>query len=300
MGDVHAQLSYDVTIPETLKNYWLITKPGIILGNIITAAGGFFLASKGHIDFKLFVSVIAGLSFVIASGCVFNNILDRETDRAMSRTMARAMARRVISPLYAVLYALILGITGVTQLYATTNRICAALVFSGLMIYVAVYSLFLKRRSFYAVHAGSIAGAIPPVAGYCAVTGHFDSCAWILFLIFVLWQLPHCYAFAISRFEDYLAAGIPVAPVILGIRAAKRHILVYVIAFLVSALLLTLNGFTGYGYLAVMSVLGTAWVYIAWAGFNVSDNRRWAKLLFDFSFICITALSLMMSIDYQI
>jgi protoheme IX farnesyltransferase len=298
LGDVHAQLTYDVTIAETFKDYWLVTKPRIILGNMITAAGGFFLASKGHMDIELFISVMAGISFVVASGCIFNNCIDRETDRNMSRTRHRVMARQAIPPLHAIIYALILGISGVALLFTGTERVCVALIVFGFTIYVVFYSLFLKRRSLYAAYVGSMAGAIPPVAGYCAVTGHFDLEAWILSLIFILWQIPHCYASAILRFEDCLAAGIPVAPVSLGVQSAKRHIVFYVIAFLTASPMLTLAGFTGFSYLGITTVLGIVWLCIAWRGFRVSDDRRWARLLFDFSIICIITLSLMMSIDY--
>jgi len=299
LGDVHAQLSYDVAIAEAFKNYWLLSKPGIILGNMISAMGGFFLASRGHIDIILMAQALIGIALVIASGCVFNNFIDREIDRRMSRTMTRAMARDAISPVNAILYALVLGISGVVTLLMVTNRLCALLVVIGFTVYVVFYSFFLKRRSFYATYVGSIAGAIPPVAGYCAVTGRFDSGAGILFLIFVLWQMPHCYAFAFIRFKDYLAAGIPIAPVSLGVQTAKRHIIFFIFAFLVASILLTFTGFTGYLYLGAVATIGTAWLYIAFKGYKVSDISRWAGLLFHFSLICMLVLSLMMSIDYR-
>ena len=297
MGDVHAQLTYDVSITETLKNYWLVTKPQIILGNMITAAGGYFLASGEPVNIKLFISVMIGISLVIASGCVFNNIIDRDIDRNMSRTRERVMARKAIPPLHAVLYASVLGISGVALLFKVPDRICGTLVIFGFSVYVVFYSIILKRRSHLAAYVGSIAGAIPPVAGYCAVTGKFDLGAWILFFIFILWQIPHCYASAILRFEDYRAIGIPVAPVSLGVRTTKRHIVFFIVVFLGASLMLTLSGFTGYSYLWISAVLGTVWLCIAWTGFNVSDDRRWARSLFDFSFICIVAMSVMMCID---
>ena len=299
MGDVHAQLSYDVAVTDTYKNYWLLTKPGIILGNGIAAAGGFFLASKGDIDLALMVSFLLGIALVIASGCVFNNLIDREIDRVMARTRARTLARSAIPLKNVIVYALVLGISGVVILLAATNRLCASLVIFGFIVYVVFYSLYLKRRSFYATYVGSLAGAIPPVAGYCTVSGYFDLGAGILFLIFVLWQMPHCYAFAIIRFNDYLAAGIPVAPVTLGVRAAKRQIVFFISAFLTASLMLTFTGYTGYLYLGVMTVLGVVWLYFAFYGNKVSDNIRWAKLMFHLSFICILVLSFMMSIDYK-
>jgi len=297
LGDVHTQLSYDVATAETFKNYWLLTKPGIILGNIISAAGGFYLASKGDVDAALLVSFLLGIALVIASGCVFNNFIDREIDRRMSRTRTRTLARDAIPPVNAIRYALVLGISGVVILLMTTNRLCTYLVVFGFTVYVLFYSLYLKRRSLYATYAGSMAGAIPPVAGYCAVNGQFDTGAAILFLIFVLWQIPHCYAFAIARLNDYLAADIPVAPVNLGVRTAKLHIIIFIFAFWVVSLLPTFTGLTGYLYLGAATVLGIVWLYIAFRGYKVSDNRKWAKLMFHFSIICILFLSLMMSID---
>ena len=141
----------------------MLTKPGIILGNLISAAGGFFLASRGHIDIALMVPFLLGIALVIASGCVFNNFIDREIDRKMSRTMARSLARDAVPPVNAFTYALVLGISGVVVLLMTTNKLCSSLVVSGFTVYVVFYSLYLKRRSYYAAYIGSMAGAISPV-----------------------------------------------------------------------------------------------------------------------------------------
>lgn len=118
----------------------------------------------------------------------------------------------------------------------------------GFVVYVGVYSLYMKRHSVYGTLIGSLSGAAPPVIGYCAVTGDFDSGAAILLAIFSLWQMPHSYAIAIFRFKDYQAANIPVLPVVKGISVAKNHITLYIIAFAVATLMLTLGGYAGYKY----------------------------------------------------
>ena len=97
-------------MPTTLSNYWRITKPGILFGNLISVIGGFFLASKGRVDIALLLSTIIGLSLVIASGCVVNNVLDRDVDRLMTRTRNRPLAKELISPRNALIYALALGV----------------------------------------------------------------------------------------------------------------------------------------------------------------------------------------------
>jgi protoheme IX farnesyltransferase len=287
-------------MPEMVKNYLLVTKPGIILGNLVTAAGGFFLASRGRIEISVMMSALIGISLVVASGCVFNNCIDRSMDRKMSRTRNRVIARGLISTEAAVCYAALLGATGTALLWVATNLLSVAVVLSGLAIYVGVYSLYLKRRSIYATMIGSLAGAAPPLAGYCAVTNRFDLGALILLLIFSLWQMPHCYAIAIFRFDDYTAAAIPVLPIKRGIPAAKKHIVGYILAFMAATLMLTLGGYTGYGYFAVAVALGLFWLYLAWSGFRTADDGRWARKLFVFSFISLFALSVMMSIDYTV
>jgi protoheme IX farnesyltransferase len=284
-------------MPERVKNYLLVTKPGIVLGNLITAAGGFFLASRGQVEISLMMSALSGISLVVACGCVFNNCIDRSMDRKMTRTRNRVLAQGLISPKAAVCYAVLLGATGTALLWTATNLLSVAVVLSGLVIYGGVYSLYLKRRSIYATIIGSLAGAAPPLAGYCTVTNRFDLGALILLLIFSLWQMPHCYAIAIFRLDDYASADIPVVPVRQGILAAKRHIVRYVVAFVAATPMLTLGGYTGYGYLAVAATLGLFWLYLAWSGFRTADDGRWARRLFVFSFMSIFALSVMMSID---
>jgi protoheme IX farnesyltransferase len=288
-----------VTMPEVIKKYILVTKPGIIFGNLITAAGGFLLASKGRIDMAVLLSFLTGISLVVASGCVFNNCIDRNVDRKMARTRNRVLAQRLMSPRAAVCYASLLGTAGITLLWASTNMLSAGIVLMGFAIYVVVYSLYLKRNSVYSTLIGSLAGAAPPLAGYCAAGNRFDMGAVILLSIFSLWQIPHSYAIAIFRFDDYTAAAIPVLPVKQGMPAAKKYILGYMMAFIGATLMLTFGGYTGYIYLAVMVVMGLCWLYMAWSGYKTSDDRIWAKKLFVFSILSITVLSVMMAIDVK-
>jgi heme o synthase len=297
---VQPELPHDVSMPEAIKKYILITKPGIILGNLVSVAGGFFLASKGRIDIGVLLATIIGASLVVASGCVFNNCIDRNMDRKMARTRDRVLAKGLMSPGVAVLYASLLGIAGTALLRAATNILCVAIVLAGFTIYVGVYSLYLKRKSIYAMLIGSLAGAAPPLIGYCAVTNRFDMGAVILLSIFSLWQIPHSYSITVFRLKDYTAAAIPVLPVKQGIPAAKKHIIGYILAFIVATPMLTFGGYTGYSYFAVAVAMGLAWLYMAWFGPRTPDDRLWAKRLFVFSILSITVLSIMMGLDFTI
>ena len=284
----------------SLKHFIQITKPGIIFGNVLSVAGGFFLAAQGHVDFMLFLATVIGTSLVVASGCVFNNWIDRDIDIKMERTKNRAMVQGLISSKVALVYATLLGVAGLGLLYVQANALAALFGLIGFVVYVGFYSLWLKRKSVHGTLVGSLSGAMPPVIGYCAVSGTFDLAALTLLVMFSLWQMPHSYAIAIFRFNDYLAASIPVLPVKRGILVAKKHILWYIVAFLAATLMLTFGGYAGMSYLAVAAAMGMYWLYMAWTGYKAKDDRLWARKLFVFSIFTITALSVMMSLDTKV
>ena len=283
-----------------MKQYLQVTKPGIIFGNLISVIGGFLLASKGSLDVPLFIATMVGVSLVVASGCVFNNYIDRDIVKVMERTKNRVLVKGLIAPKVTLAYATLLGLAGVALLYVAANPLAALLAVIGFIVYVGVYSLYMKRHSVYGTLIGSLSGAAPPVIGYCAVSNEFDAGALILLAIFSLWQMPHSYAIAIFRFKDYQAANIPVLPVVKGISVAKNHITLYIVAFMVATLMLSLGGYAGYKYLVVAAAVSVWWLGMALSGYKKAvDDRVWARKLFVFSIVTITCLSVMMSVDFQ-
>lgn len=278
------------------KAYYQLTKPGIIYGNAITALAGFFFAAKNHIHPLLLLAMIIGLSCVIASACVINNIADVEIDSKMPRTQGRELVQKTIPKRHAIIYAIILGLVGFGLLYFKTNLITTFVAFVGWLVYVAMYTP-MKPRSVHATLVGSISGATPPVVGYCAVTNKFDIAALLLFVILVVWQMPHFYAIAIRRSEDYAAAHVPVLPIVKGVQPAKIQILIYIILFIIATTLLTVFKFTKYTYLVVALALGLTWLYKAIQGFKVTDDKLWAKNMFLFSLIVLTSLSALLAFN---
>ncbi len=277
------------------KTYYALTKPGIIYGNAVTGAAGFFLASRGHVNWGLFAATIVGMSLVMASACVANNYIDRDIDKVMERTKQRALPVGLISIRNAVTFAVALGLIGFLLLALYVNFLVVALGFIALITYLVLYGL-AKRRSIHGTLVGSIAGALPPVAGYCAVTNHIDGAALILFLILVFWQMPHFYAIATYRLSDYMAAGLPVLPAVKGARRTKIEILIYIAAFTAAASALTFFGYTGEVYLVAVAIFGLAWLGLSIKGFNAKDDKRWARTMFLFSLIVIMVFSLMASV----
>ncbi|HEU4913800.1 MAG TPA: heme o synthase [Candidatus Saccharimonadales bacterium] len=278
-----------------LKQYYWLTKPGIIYGNLMYLLAGFFFASvmTQGFDGWLLASTAIGTSLVIASGCVFNNYTDRGVDKKMARTKKRALAKGSIPAAYALAYGAALGAVGFVVLAAFTNWLVVCIGIVGIVDYVFLYA-YCKRTSVHGTLVGSISGAMPPVAGYCAVTGEFDLGALLLFLLLVAWQMPHFYAIAMYRRNDYAAAGIPVLPVVKGVRRTKIEIAAYVIVFTATALLMTAFGYTGIVYLLIMAAVGLVWLYKAFTGFVAADDVQWARGMFGFSLVITLAVSLLL------
>jgi protoheme IX farnesyltransferase len=191
-----------------LNSYYELTKPGIIYGNALTAAAGFFFASAGIISWPLLVFMLVGLSLIIASACAINNYLDRDIDALMERTKNRPIPSGAISPNRALWFGIMLGLVGSLVLFFHANLLTLGAALFGWIVYVFVYSP-LKRRSTFALYVGAIAGAMPPLVGYAAVTNALDSPALLLFAFLFLWQIPHFLAIAVYRYDEYTAAGIP-------------------------------------------------------------------------------------------
>ena len=279
-----------------LGAYYRLTKPGIVYGNAITAAGGFLLASKRHIDIGLLLATLAGLSLIIASACVFNNYIDRDIDKKMVRTKKRALVSGIISGRNALIYASLLGLTGGLILGLFTNLLTLSIALAGLFAYVVLYGVG-KRRTVHGTVIGSISGAVPPVVGYTAVTDRLDTGALLLFIILVCWQMPHFYAIAIYRSKDYTAAKIPVLPLKRGLRHTKIQMAGYILAFTAATIALAGFGYAGTAYLVVMVLVSLAWLRLALQGFKTKDDNAWARKLFRFSLIVTLTFSIMISLN---
>lgn len=280
---------------STLKTYYQLTKPGIIYGNIMNTAAGFLLAARWHFSPWLLFATLVGTALVIASACTFNNYIDRGIDTKMARTRQRALVSGQISGQNALIFATCVGLLGFVVLGLYTNALTVYLGLLALFTYVVLYG-FSKRRSVHGTLVGSVAGALPPVAGYTAVTGGLDSGAVILFLILVCWQMPHFYAIAMYRLNDYKAAGLPVLPVKSGNRATKLQIIVYISLFIAACVWLTVAGRTGYVFASVMAIMGLYWLSTGLAGFSTKDDNKWARQMFGVSLRVIMVLAILLSV----
>jgi protoheme IX farnesyltransferase len=166
----------------------------------------------------------------------------------------------------------------------------------GFIVYLFFYTL-LKYKTSTATLVGSIAGAMPPVVGYVAKSSYFDIPCLLLFLIVVFWQMPHFYAIALYRINDYKAANIPVLPIAKGIESTKKEMFIYTIAYTISCFLLAFLGYVGSFYMVAALVLGFSWIVLCIKGFKEKNVDIWARQMFKFSLVVVMILSFIISVD---
>jgi protoheme IX farnesyltransferase len=281
---------------QLVKSYYNLTKPGIIYGNVLATVATFLLAANGHVNILLFLATTLGTALIIGSSCVFNNYIDRGIDKKMKRTSKRALVVGSIPVKNALIFGLILGILGFATLILFTNWLVVAAGVIGMFFYLTIYTTE-KRRSPLGTLVGAIPGAMPPVAGFVAVTGRVDMGAVILFLMWVFWQLPHFWAIGVYRLKDYSEANLPILPVKRGVAETKKYMLGCMFAFLILSLGLTYFKYTGIVWLVAMIILGGRWIMLGLSGFKTDDDIKWGKKVFGFSLVIMLSMCLLMALN---
>ena len=279
---------------EMSNDFFQLTKPGLVLGNLIPVIAGFVLGSREvgsfvicHLSF-----VILGLAFVMASGCVFNNIIERDTDSRMTRTKERALVTGKISPRNAFIFGTVLAALGFAILDIFTNPATVAVALIGFFFYVALYSAWFKRHSVWGTLVGAVAGATPPVIGYLAAGGSSWSLVSGLLFLMIFWQLAHFYAIGIRRRDDYAAAGIPILPVQRGAQITQLIMLFCIAAFMFFSVLIAYLGYASGMYAVIAMILSLAWIVLCLSGMisNVGSETAWARRMFLFSLVVLMVL----------
>ncbi|MDF2681822.1 MAG: protoheme farnesyltransferase [Brevibacillus sp.] len=280
-----------------LKDLVALTKPRIIRLNLIAAFGGYWVASRWEIDLWGLLWMLLGSALTMASACVFNNYLDRDFDTKMERTQNRALPQGRMKPQAVLLYAIVLGVAGSCVLFGLVNEWAGWLGLLGIFVYVVIYTMWLKRNSTWSTSIGGVSGAMPPVIGYCAVTGEVDMGAWIMFALLFLWQPAHFWSLAIRRVEEYRAAGFPLLPVVKGIARTKWQMLPYIVLLVPASVLLYTYGYVGIYFLVLSVVLAVVWLVHTVAGLRAKNDEKWAKTNFIISINYLMIMFLTMILD---
>ncbi|MGE6576409.1 heme o synthase [Paenibacillus xylanexedens] len=263
-----------------LKDMIALTKPGLLRLNVFAVAVGFWVASKWDINWLSLLMVVIGSTLVIASACVINNYWDRELDQKMERTKKRMDYINHLKPGFVLGYGIILGVVGLAVLFFLVNPLSGWMALLGWFAYIVIYTMWLKRSSTWSTSLGGIAGAMPPVIGYTAVTNEIDAGAWLLFALLFLWQPPHFWSLGIRRVEEYRAAGFPLLPVVKGVKRTKFQMIPYVFLLLPAVFLLYYYNYVGLVFLIVSLVGGLIWFVHTLSGLKTQDDEKWAKVNF--------------------
>lgn len=279
------------------KDYYLLTKPGILRSNLIAVFTGFWLASRWSFHWGVLLFALLGTALVMASSTVLNNYFDREMDKLMIRTRQRALPKGTITPNQVLRFGVILGIAGMAVLYFGVNPLSALLGLAGFIVYVFIYTVWLKPRSIWSTEVGAISGAMPPLIGYVAVTGTIDLGGWLLFAFLFLWQPPHFWMLGIRRVEEYRAAGFLILPVVKGVHHTKLRTIPYVLLLIPVGILLGYYGYVGKFFIVISVALGLFWLFTCFAGFRAKDDRSWAHKSFLFSINYQLVTSIVMILD---
>ena len=277
-----------------LSAYLILTKPGIIIGNLMVAVGAFLYASKGEIDVVAFLSLAIGTMCIIAASCIVNNYLDTDIDAHMSRTAKRPSVTRVVPLARGLLFSGTLAVVGFTVLLLGTNVLTALIGLAGALLYTVVYTP-LKHTTYLATLVGAVPGAIPPLAGFAAAQGYLDLAAWLLFAVLVAWQMPHFYAIAVFRQKDYAAASVPTIVAVKGLARTVLEMRLYIAVFVLLLLFMGLIGAVGIVSTLVLTLLGLYWLFVALS--PRSNAVTWARKVFRVSLWVLPTLSLLLAID---
>ena len=279
------------------SDYLEMTKPKVQSLLLFTTVTTMFVAGSPSLELVL-LTCLGGAMSAGGAGAI-NHCLDRDLDRLMARTADRPVASGRVTPAAALWFGIVLGAASFVLLATTVNPLAAALSLSGLLGYVFVYTLWLKRTTPQNIVIGGAAGAVPPLVAWAAVTGELAGTPLYLFAIVFFWTPPHFWALSLLMKDDYARAGVPMLPVVRGERETRRQILLYTVLLYAVSQLPFCAGAFGVPYLIASVVLGGLFIYGAVRLYRQAD-RRSALRLYLYSLAYLAALFAAMVVDARL
>jgi heme o synthase len=272
---------------EMLRDYLSLLKLRIVVLLDATAVGVMIPAAHGHPRLVPVLAVLAGGTLAAGGAHAINCWFDRDIDAAMSRTRRRPLPDGRIPAWHALALGIVLNALAFAVLWWGANLLAGGLALLGTLIYVFVYTVWLKRTTPQNIVIGGAAGAIPPLVGWAAATGTLDLTAFALFAVIFFWTPPHFWALAQVIKADYARARIPMLPVVSGEQTAKRQSVGYAVLTAIVSVIPFFTRSAGEVYLAGAVVLGVGLV-----GMTVLDlsGRRWTRRLFAYTLVYLALL----------
>lgn len=279
------------------RDYYQLTKPKVVALLVLTAWVGMMLAQPGLPKLGLMIAATLGIGLLSAAAAAMNHIVDQRIDAQMARTYNRPVARGRLSTTQAIKFSLLLAGAGFLLLFIAVNPLTAWLTLASLFGYAVVYTMFLKRATPQNIVIGGLAGAMPPLLGWTAMTAEVHAHALLLVMIIFTWTPPHFWALAIHRRDDYAKVNMPMLPVTHGIEFTKSAIFLYTLVLFLVCLLPYLVGMTGAVYLLGSTVLNLGFIWYAWQlKFNAKPETAMAT--FKFSIWHLMVLFLVLLLDH--
>ncbi len=283
--------------PSLLADLVTLTKPRIIALLLVTTVAPMFITPAGMPTLGLIGWVVLG-GYLMAGGAnAINMWFDRDIDRIMARTRARPVPAGRIPAGAALLFGLTLGGVAFALLWTFVNPLSAGLALAGLLVYVFVYTIGLKRWSPQNIVIGGAAGAFPPLVGWASMTGTLDLAALYLFAIVFYWTPPHFWALALVKQGEYAKANVPMMPLVRGAHHTKLQMLVYTILLILLTTLPALSGTQGLFYLAVALLLGGRLLWYCLQLLRESGTTPVAWKMYRYSLIYLALLFVAMGVD---
>jgi len=279
---------------SVLRDYLSLLKLRVVLLLDATAVGVMIPAAHGHPSVTAMLAVLVGGTFAAGGAHAINCWFDRDIDAEMNRTRRRPLPSGRIPAWHALAIGIALNALAFAVLWAGANFLAAALALAGTLVYVFVYTIWLKRSTPQNIVIGGAAGAMPPLVGWAAATGRLDLTALALFGVVFFWTPPHFWALAQMLKNDYARAHVPMLPVVAGERSAKRQTIVYAVLTVAVSLVPFFTGSAGPVYLGGAIVLGAGLVGIALLDL---ERRGWTRRLWRYSMVYVAVLFLVFAVS---
>jgi len=281
----------------TWRDYYELCKPNVVWLMVVTAIVGMCMATPGVVPIDIVIFASVGIALCAGSAAAINHLADQHIDGIMARTSGRPLVKGKIDSQGAAIFAFVLGSLGMFILLTRVNALTAWLTLASLVGYAFVYTFYLKRATSQNIVIGGLAGAMPPLLGWTAVTNEVTGHGLLLVLIIFVWTPPHFWALAFARKEEYAKVDIPMLPVTHGRRYTAVQSLLYTLALFVVALLPVATGLSSWIYLIGALVLGGLFIRHALAVLRTMDNKD-AMKMFWFSIVYLLLIFPLMLIDH--
>ena len=278
------------------KDLLLLTKPIVVALLLVTTYAGMVIGAERWPSLELTLWTLLG-GFLAAGGSgAINQYIDRYDDLKMQRTQNRPLPSGRLTPGEGLAFGVALLLISFYLLVAFVNLLAALLSLAGMIYYVLIYSIFLKKTTVQNIVIGGGAGAIPPLVGWAAATGSLNIPSFFLFAVIFMWTPPHFWALALVRRNDYARAGVPMLPVVRGEVETRRQILIYTLELVALTLLLPLFGLGGSLYLVGAAILGLWLLHTAWKMHQEGGNKL-AWKMYRYSSMYLAFLFMVLMVD---